>query len=1146
MENYSSYIKVPRNIITAVNIEHEVPDYWQCYIPTEDFKKLLDTSISYFGNYTPENKSIWMQGIYGVGKSHTITVLKHLFFDDVELIKDYMEHNKDSIGPVLVEKLYKFREAHKFLPVMITGLKNISQPSELYHTIQIETRKALTKNNISLSIKDDFQTYIEMIDKNIVNWEQIISDPILNKYVTSIEQLRMKLEEGNKQILQKVIECTAKNGIFFSAKSITTWLEDLEKELRESGKADGIVIYWDEFTQFLESDNATKVIGDFQNIAELSQNHDIFLFIVTHKVIQALDTRISDKEMSKIKDRFKEVRFESAGLTTYKILSNSIKVIDNDNLVIKAFRKQYESDIDHVIEYLREINHDKNNPPQEISDLFPFHPYTAFLCTELARLFGSVNRTVVSFLNDSNLGFAKFLETHPITNQQVFLLADSLYDYFEDYFSKIHSYQHYVTHLNSNIEHVTAQGPQYAIVFKIVVLLIILKEASGNLLTAPNDRNIGIAVRGSNVFPEFARCLKYLVDNELIRKDGGGNYMITLSYLPSDDVQKKKEEYRSRYKDDPLGLLNDDNIVKAAENAMKTEDNLLRPYTIKIENGENGVTRLDRIINTHYDKNPASQLIVLYISTYLNNRVDLNEAIEKYSKDYSKDTPSIILHLTNTMSEQTFEELITLKAEIDVADDHRFPEVANDLRKQYLNKENECLQNILKGEAELTLCQTSKPYTNKLSVSELALFIQNVLFKKIYSSGFENIATCSTHTIWKTSGATTNCISEYLDLEKKSQLLSLRGHSKTASAIFDIVSETKDQANMKIVDENMEIIDIQKFHDHPLYVAKKQIEKVFENQNGNKEINLGDELRFLSKPPFGFYRANIYMCAMGYLLKNYYQEFLDEQDQPMGGNLTKNLIDNLLKYWTGMANLHDKLVIRFYTKSQVELFNKLIRLFKLNCHESRKSIRWEICDKWLNISEEEYYPIWVLKFLDDNPVKKEIIDLIQNFISNSEFPSSSYTKLNYYLKDYSHELEELFKKENLAKGLEAWLKFTFPEEDLAFKDVYNDMKKTLPERTEVNSWTEEKLTEFMKNYIYFKNKKDNGGTTGGAGTTNGGGQTSGTGQQPPSKNTIEKRRNKILEKLKDKDEFMKLITKKLEDDEFVNTLFMGLGLIDDD
>ena len=93
---YNEYIKVDPNFIPVFSKSSDkvYPDKWQSFYPHDSFKLILkDVVDSLEKGSETKDRSIWMSGAYGTGKTYASFVIKHMLEDDLEKIKPYFDQN---------------------------------------------------------------------------------------------------------------------------------------------------------------------------------------------------------------------------------------------------------------------------------------------------------------------------------------------------------------------------------------------------------------------------------------------------------------------------------------------------------------------------------------------------------------------------------------------------------------------------------------------------------------------------------------------------------------------------------------------------------------------------------------------------------------------------------------------------------------------------------------------------------------------------------------------------------------------------------------------------------------------------------------------------------------------------------------------
>lgn len=88
---YSEIIDVERHFKSAFDITSDTGESWKTFISNEKFENNVNQIINCFTSpVLNKRNSIWIQGTYGTGKSHSLAVIKHLLCDEYLAIEDYL------------------------------------------------------------------------------------------------------------------------------------------------------------------------------------------------------------------------------------------------------------------------------------------------------------------------------------------------------------------------------------------------------------------------------------------------------------------------------------------------------------------------------------------------------------------------------------------------------------------------------------------------------------------------------------------------------------------------------------------------------------------------------------------------------------------------------------------------------------------------------------------------------------------------------------------------------------------------------------------------------------------------------------------------------------------------------------------------
>lgn len=255
------------------DLTNEVADYWKQFVPNDKFFGILRGVLnSLESQQANEKKSLWLQGTYGTGKSHATAVIKHLLFDEADEIEEFTEKFEDT---QLKSRILSFRDKFRVFPVVLKGLSNVTDNRTFALVIERAVKDALKRNRIEVSTRSDFEKMVYQIETNPgdINWKNLIQKyPQINMYVKNKKALLRKLKNNDLDTLRNLEEVSSEIGIYFSHDKIDEWLTEVIDELKSQNEADGLMIYWDEFTSVLQRSNSGTLLTELQHIAELSVN----------------------------------------------------------------------------------------------------------------------------------------------------------------------------------------------------------------------------------------------------------------------------------------------------------------------------------------------------------------------------------------------------------------------------------------------------------------------------------------------------------------------------------------------------------------------------------------------------------------------------------------------------------------------------------------------------------------------------------------------------------------------------------------------------------------------------------------------------------------------------------------------------------
>ena len=146
---YKEYLKVEADFIPVFSssTDRTHPDRWKTFYPHESFKKILTLAVEMFEKGTAlKDRSMWINGSYGTGKTFASFVIKHIFEDDIAQVQTYFERYEMRS---LWQRVLGVRSKGKILIVHQGSSSGINSKNKLFTTITDSVKRALRQGGYS-------------------------------------------------------------------------------------------------------------------------------------------------------------------------------------------------------------------------------------------------------------------------------------------------------------------------------------------------------------------------------------------------------------------------------------------------------------------------------------------------------------------------------------------------------------------------------------------------------------------------------------------------------------------------------------------------------------------------------------------------------------------------------------------------------------------------------------------------------------------------------------------------------------------------------------------------------------------------------------------------------------------------------------
>jgi hypothetical protein len=1064
MKYYNEILDLHDSFSPFYVLGEEKSDNWNDFIPTNQFYDLLSEVLQCVESKERQNRlSIWLHGTYGTGKSHATGVIKKLLFAPLSEIESYIERFNRRND--LKHKLLKFRENKKVFPVVMYGLPSGALSNwDLAIEIEKAVRKTLMKKDPNIMIQTDFEVYINHIESDESNyWDLLISKtPELNEFIDNKTELIQKLKRYDKEILNILRNELHKSQRPITVKDITEWLKDVVNVLRENNIADNLIIYWDEFTSVMDQSNS-GMNNLIQSIAKLSPEYGIYLYLISHRTQRQGSNRDDRKH---ILGRFKDLNFQMSDITTYHLIAGYIK--KNDFSTWEILRDDKNRTIETLLD---KITHFEDSEVKEnVRDLFPIHPFTAFVSSLIARVIGSTERSIFKFLNDSENGFVSFINKQP-SEGRVFLTAEYVFDFFlKDFEEEADSfYSSVLSRYSNDSKQLERKNKNYLSLFKGLLLLNIVNRiinvaTENNKFVIPDESNLELMFLGSNIYDSIPDFLEYLHEKRIILKDVQNRYVVETSSLDITEINSSKRKLEKNY--DKIEKIIDtsfqDRLFSNWKNGHRRKD-VTDIILMDAENFEHDIRRRIGKFKTKYSYN-----IIAFIARDHSALTNIENLIKKSNFD-TKNTVFVIFDYFLTSEELS--EFIEYRARAEVSQKRHLPEEevkhlksAEKIIEMWIDK--------VKDTGYVNWFVFSKD--NEL-VSEKCRFkdfhnaLNETISKKIFYRSFDILyPRLKTVTAWQYQMSVTTA-DKFLSSNTLDELVrSLSGASTNA---IDIL---KDENGTFITNEKLKIVNGN--IEHPINAV---INKLNNRIKSGEEFNLADVLSFLFETPFGFYKCHVFMATIGFVLRKYKDKFYNVSTglgEICSTSIMRDMIEKVFKFHCDNSlNAKRMLNVRLGSENEKKLVNTIQQIFALTSCNSLIDTRIHL-HEWMKINLG--FPLWLFNYSPDINNEDVLVafDTIHSKIlglrtESQNLSSSDIKTINEELESVSSKLNEIMMNINKELKQNLFITFFSSLDEIKFEaKEYDSLLNFLTTNLQEDQifWDEEKLTGLIKNWYINK------------------------------------------------------------------------------
>lgn len=475
---------------------------WDTTYPHQTFIDLLNRTEKMLSGNT--NRSIWIHGAYGTGKSQCAYTLKKLLeVPEIEVRNYWNKFEPLKKNPVLLEKLIGHK-AQGIVTAYRYASGSISTPQQLFFAVQESIKKGLEANEVSYKGENSLK-------ESVIAW---LEDPIHNQFMDALLQKpkwrstfsqssadeiinTLKKSSDVSSLMDDIFSLAAEEGITalnLSADSLRKWIIDIIDKNNIK-----LVLIWDEFSDYFRQ-NSTS-LGEFQKIVSICQEKPFYFVIVTHplsSLAKEYDSRDKTNPWSVVQQRFDKVEITLPDNIAFELIGHAFSV----KPAAKANWKRMTEDLNSYVTNARKavIKAANINEQNVMRDILPIHPIAALVLKNIASAFQSNQRSMFDFIKtpkdmDVN-AFQWFIQNTSPLSDRPFLTVDMLWDFF---------YEKGKDYLSSDIRLILDTFQQQAqlndkekIVLKTVLIMQSIDQRLGGALPIlkPTDQNLSYAFEG--------------------------------------------------------------------------------------------------------------------------------------------------------------------------------------------------------------------------------------------------------------------------------------------------------------------------------------------------------------------------------------------------------------------------------------------------------------------------------------------------------------------------------------------------------------------------------------------------------------------------------------------------------------------------
>jgi hypothetical protein len=428
MTFYKDYFGIRPDYVPCMTLAdlNKTPETWLGFYPHDSFVEILRELLK---SLEGGNKTLWITGAYGTGKSYASLVLQKLFGDDEARVLNWLDLRMAQI-PDSVRKVLLARRGAKALVVYDVNADGVDAKNQFLMRLQRGITKALEAGGYMIPLKSKLDEVIERIRQDEPHFfakrdamQMRLSH--LNVDIKSADALEKKLRDTNLEagLVSDAMKVLEARHIYLGL-SAEEFLEWVDASLKANGLSK-LVYIWDEFSGFMERNRAE--LKTLEQLAEAAQQGRFYFVPVTHTDISSY-VATGSESAKKANNRFTFKRLDLPNETALKLAADAFIVKPEKATEWRQDRDELWHSVKGVAENYMVVNN-AGIDATDFKGILPLHPMAAFLLKHLSVAIGANQRSMFEFLYGEE--FRTFIEKGGLdVSDHQFLTVDHLWQYF--------------------------------------------------------------------------------------------------------------------------------------------------------------------------------------------------------------------------------------------------------------------------------------------------------------------------------------------------------------------------------------------------------------------------------------------------------------------------------------------------------------------------------------------------------------------------------------------------------------------------------------------------------------------------------------------------------------------------------------------